>query len=140
MEMIARAYFGWFWCFYTLFERAPSRWASAWKAGLCITVLEAWMAFALGIGYLAVTKAEFPMSVERWFVIVVGAGIGLFNYFVFLHGDRWREHTKEFGEMSSRQRALSWVWFWLINLFAVSSLAVAFYVMSQIDWQALNGR
>ncbi len=58
---LRKAYYYLFYKFYKLFETSPAKWASEWKASLCITVLIAFLIITFG-GYYAIgTKRDaFP--------------------------------------------------------------------------------
>ena len=89
-----------FYTFYQAFESVSLDRASAWKAGVVIGVLDAWM-ILIALEIFNVTDAAFSHSM--WF-IYTGAGI-LFalNYYVFNYHDRWKHYAMRFAQYSRNE-------------------------------------
>lgn len=134
MKTIKQYYYYLFYNFYLLFEAAPSRWLSYWKATAAMTILAVYI-FAVFEGYfLVITKIDLFSENAIWIMVLVGASAGLLNYFIFIHDDQWQIIITIFDDLSMKKRRLGRLLFLVFIMFVFFSLVYMFYLMSKIDW------
>jgi hypothetical protein len=61
--------------------------------------------------------------------------IGLGNYFIFNHADKWKVIVADFNKLPPNKNRIGGVIFWSIFIFIIVSVIFMFYLMSQIDWK-----
>lgn len=132
---IKKAYYFSFYKFYKSFEASPSRFWSEWKASLLMDVLVGCIVITIGLIYTVVTKKDFIIfesSLYTWIMILI---IGISNYFIFNHADKWKGIIADFNHLPKNKNRIGGIIFWSIFFLIIASVVFMFYLMSQIDWK-----
>jgi Mn2+/Fe2+ NRAMP family transporter len=136
---IGKAYSYFFYKLYKFWEAAsiPKFW-SDWKAGLTLDVLEMFLGLS-GICYFSVfTKYQLGSKNDLYITIIFIVLIVVPNYFFFNHQDQWKEMVKEFDQWPKKKNDVGTIIAWGIVVAVIGNLILAFYLMSQIDWQSIK--
>lgn len=128
-------YYYLFYKLYKFSEAAPSRWWSEWKASLSIDVLELFICLTGIVYYSVFTKKGIDFGNGKLFIFILGLFICLPNYFIFHHGDQWKDYVKEFDQWPKRKNRIGGVIIWSVIILIIANLIFSFYLMSQIDWK-----
>lgn len=132
---IKKAYYFSFYKLYKSFEASPSKFWSEWKASLLMDILVGCIVITTGLIYSIVTKKKiiiFESNLYTWIMILT---IGIGNYFIFNHADKWKEIVAEFNHLPKNKIRVGGVIFWSVFFLIFASVIFMFYLMSQIDWK-----
>jgi hypothetical protein len=112
---------------------------TTWKALIVICVAEGFLMLEPFIWYDVIwpgPSSPTENSKAKLFIpalILVGL-----NYWILMHNDKWKVYEEEFKNHSRRKKIIS---SWLTFLFIIgvlTSLILAFYNLSLIDWATIN--
>ena len=134
MKKITRCYYYLFYIFYKFSEAAPSRWASDWKAGLVIMVLEIWLTVSFLNYYNVFVDRYFNWEITSPVVLISGFIIFALNYYAFVYLDVWKDYVKQYNRLpkaANRRGSLITIG---IVLLVLGNLLFSFYLVSKIDW------
>lgn len=134
MKRLRHCYYYLFYKFYKFSEAAPSRWASDWKAGLIIIVLEIWLIVSILNYYNVFVDRYFDWGIDSPVVLISGFSIFAFNYYAFVYLDVWKDYVKQYDRLPkavNRRGSLITIG---IVLLVFGNLIFSFYLMSKIDW------
>jgi len=92
-----RAYYYLYYKFFKMSEAAPSRWLSDWKAGVIIIFLELLLVFSL-INYYNIFFDRY-FNLTNVYVVSIAIILFGFNYYIFLHKDKWKKYAEEFEQL-----------------------------------------
>lgn len=137
MKKIILAYDYFFFTLYRIWEKAPSKWWSDWKAVISISLLEI---FALiSIYGIVMYKLKINLLPESGtFPIIIAAIIYGVNYFYFLRHERWRNKIDKFDTINSLRDKIGVLIVILLVVFLVALLIYVVYLISTVDWQNIN--
>jgi hypothetical protein len=119
---------------YRLAENAPSRWWSEWKATLSLSVLEIMLLMSLEGYFSIIFKNDIVPGDDNFVTITQAVVIGIFNYYFFLHKDKWKMYVKELDKQSRRQQFIGGLVVWSLVFLILANLILMFYLMSRINW------
>jgi len=136
---IVKAYGYFFYKLYKFWDAAsiPKLW-SDWKAALTMDVLEVAFVFSVIFHYSNFTKKPIDFGSGGLSILVYVIVIALPNYFIFNHRDQWKEMVREFDQWPKRKNEIGTIVVWGVVSAVIANLILAFYLMSQIDWQSLK--
>ena len=133
---IKKVYYYLFYKLYKLNENDIFPWVREWKAGLFLDVL---IIFILFSGFIYYTIYVNPYVEVPNIYIIAGLyifGVGIPNYFIFHHADRYKEIIEDFDKLPKQKNRIgSWI-VGAVVLIVIANLIFSFYLMSQIDWTA----
>ncbi|WP_142685414.1 hypothetical protein [Chitinophaga polysaccharea] len=132
--MLKNGYRYFFYKMYRFAENAPSRWWSEWKAMLSVIVLEIMLLMTLEGYFSIIFKHDIVPGYDNLVTITQAVVITLFNYFFFLHKDKWKLYVKELDKQSRRQQFIGGLVVWSLVFLIFANLIFMFYLMSRIDW------
>lgn len=124
-----KIYRGIFYWLYEMGERAPSKWASHWKAYTFLSVLEVWLVgsvfFYIG-GYFNIILNVSPK------IIYIPVGIIYFvkNYFMFEKDDKWVEYVEYFKGLSKEERRKSLIITIGVLFICILNIILSIYYLS----------
>jgi len=104
-----------------------------WKPLIIISVLECMTLEQAYVWYTVVTKKG--VEISNFWLFLIALSIVSFNYFTFLHKEKWKAYNRKFNALSKTRRFWSGAVILLIMLAIVGDLVYAFYRMSLIDWK-----
>lgn len=135
---IGKAYSYLFYKLYKFWEWAstPKFW-SDWKAALTVDILEIILIISIVFQYSNFTKRPIDFGDWKLTILMYIVIIALPNYFFFNHRDQWRGMIKEFDQWPERKNKIGSIIVGAVVVVIVANLVLAFYFMSQIDWQHL---
>lgn len=127
---IKKAYYYLFYKLYRFSEAAPSRWMSDWKSSLAIDVLLLFTFSSILNYYKALINPSSHMG-EGNLLFVVIIIVGILNYFIFHHADKWKEIVEEFDNLPRRTNKIgSWIILGIL-LLLLSNFIFSFYLYYQ---------
>jgi hypothetical protein len=119
---------------YRFAENAPSRWWSEWKATLSLSVLGIMLLMSLEGYFSIIFKNDIVPGDDNFVTITQAVVIGIFNYYFFLHKDKWKMYVKELDKQSRRQQFIGGLVVWSLVFLIFANLVFMFYLMSRINW------
>ncbi|MDQ0108877.1 hypothetical protein SAMN05660909_00398 [Chitinophaga terrae (ex Kim and Jung 2007)] len=132
--MLKNGYKYFFYKMYRFAENAPSRWWSEWKATLSLSVLEIMLLMSLEGYFSIIFKNDIVPGDDNFVTITQAVVIGIFNYYFFLHKDKWKMYVKELDKQSRRQQFIGGLVVWSLVFLIFANLVFMFYLMSRINW------
>ncbi|SDZ97322.1 hypothetical protein SAMN05660909_00396 [Chitinophaga terrae (ex Kim and Jung 2007)] len=132
--MLKHYYWYFFYKMYRLAENAPSRWWSEWKAILFVSVLEIVALMTLEGYFSIIFKHDILPGYDNLVTILPAVVVTLFNYFFFLHHNRWKSYIKELDKQSSKQQLIGGLIVWSLVFLIFANLVFMFFLMSRINW------
>ena len=132
MSKLLTGYYYLFYRFYKLFEAAPSRWWSEWKAGAVMTVLLPFIVVTL-IGYYENLSNSEIMSnnFRKWMAIILGGVSGIVNYLMLAHHEQWKSIIFRFDQLSEKKQMIGKLVFWVFLAVMIFNIVYYLYLMSQ---------
>lgn len=133
--MVKKTYYFSFYKLNKSFEASPYKFLSEWKASLVMDVLVSFIIITIGLIYAVATKKGFIIfqsNLYTWVMIII---IGVSNYYVFNHADKWKKIVAEFNHLPKDKNRIGGIIFWSIFFLIIISMIFMFYLMSQIDWK-----
>lgn len=133
---ITKAYGYFFYKFYKFWEAASTpRFWSDWKAGLTLDVVEMFLGLSAICYYSVFTEDEIDPENNLYIVLFFIVLIVVPNYFIFNHRDQWKAMVREFDQWPKKKNEIGTMIVGGVVLTVIANLILAFYLMSQIDWQ-----
>lgn len=132
---IKKAYYFSFYKLYRSFEASPSRFWSEWKASLLMDILVGCIVIIIGLIYTVITKKDFIIFESNLYTWIMIITIGVSNYFIFNHADKWKEIVADFSHLPKNKNRIGGIIFWSIFFLIIASVVFMFYLMSRIDWK-----
>jgi len=87
-----------------MFEAAPSRWWSDWKAGITLIVLEMWLVASFFAYYKVYLNPS--LKITSGLMIICGSVWAIINGLLFVRTDIWKEYVKEFDALPHKTNRL----------------------------------
>ena len=112
-----------------------AKWWSDWKASFSVLVLEIWLLISFVNYYEVFTEKDFSSDSKNIISLVILLILVVIKYFVFEHGERWKEYIKEFDKWPKNKNKIGSIMVWMLVLFILANLIYSFYLISQIDWE-----
>lgn len=108
---------------------------SEWRAGVILVILEIWFIFSLIVYYKVFINRYFNLPDNAIVWGLLGAiTLGLLLYYSFWSKDKYKEIVTRYDAWPKRKNVIGTVIVWVIIFAIVTSLILAFYFMSRIDW------
>lgn len=86
-------------------------------------------------GYFSIIfKNDIVPGDDNFVTITQAVVIGIFNYYFFLHKDKWKMYVKELDKQSRRQQFIGGLVVWSLVFLIFANLVFMFYLMSRINW------
>lgn len=124
-------YYYLFYKLYKMSEAAPSRWASDWKAGVTILVLEMWLIASLTNYYKVFVDRSFQLT--KVTLIIAGIILGLLNCITFVFTDTWKNYVDEFELLPKRKNNIGgWVVFSVVMLI-ILNVVYSYYLLFHMN-------
>lgn len=137
MKAIGTLYDYLFFTIYRFWEIVPSRWWSDWKTLLTICYL--YVILLSSIYCFVIYLSRIELFVDSILLpIIFSAIITGFNYYYFLHKDKWKEKILRFETLDRKKDITGIISVVLIVLLLFSALIYSFYLLSTVGWQSQN--
>ena len=104
-----------------------------WKPLVIISVLQVFILLEIIIWYSILTKNIYTSP--KVYLFLMALAIVSFNYFIFLHNQKWKNYIPVFKLFSRTKRLWHDVLVFLIVFFILGSMIYSFYELSLIDWK-----
>lgn len=100
----------------------------SWKTSVIIDMLAVFICLSLTIYYSVFTGTILNLENSKLIVGLYIAIIGIPNYFIFQHNDRWKKIVDEFDKSNKKIKKGGYVVFFLIVL-VVANLIFSYYLL-----------
>ena len=107
-----------------------------WKAGLIVQTLQYFILFSVVLQVEILShKSVFPEVNPMIWAIPIAIFLAVFNYYAFLHNDKWKKYESEFISYPKPKMRISNIIVIFICFFIIVLLIFTFYQYSQVDWK-----
>lgn len=132
MKKLKRAYFYLFYTFYKWYESSYFVWASDWKAGISVMLIEVWLVLSIVIYYNVLIDRYFQLDRDVFMSLVFA--IVIINTKIFTFSDEWKKYVREFDKLPKNINRKWRIITWGVVFLLIINLIFSFYLMSLIDW------
>ena len=126
-----KAYYYLFYKLYKLWETAPAKFWSDWKACISLTALEIWLLF-LGFNIRSLINNEkLDLEITHPLIIIPFLLIILINYFLFIHKEKWKEYNEDFDQLPRYKNIIGGIIVWIIIISIIAGFFTSAYLVQK---------
>ncbi len=135
---LKRAYYYFYYKLYKFAILISDDALNEWKPLTSILVLQVLLLIEIIVWYSVITKRIFVINYPLITFLPIVAALGIKNYLFFLNKNKWKNYIDGFEKYDKKKKYLGGIIVLFIVAGIIASVILAFYYLSQIDWEQGN--
>jgi hypothetical protein len=134
ISKMVKAYYYLYYKLYRFAISISDDFLNVWKPLLTVLILKSLLLVEIMVWYSVITKNVIEFKNPGSIFIPVVIFLGIANYFIFLHNDKWKKFVPEFKTFDKKRKNLGGAIVALFIIAVIISVIISFIKLSQINW------